>query len=99
VVISENEYQRKEIELKNRFVQQVNNYSNQLKVVESYEQKQLPKSETILKTVQKQMEVGEIDYLDWVILTNQAIKIKVEYIENLERLNQIGSELNFLLSK
>ncbi|WP_374105489.1 TolC family protein [Chryseobacterium sp. NKUCC03_KSP] len=99
VVISENEYQRKEIELKNRFVQQVNNYSNQLKVVENYEQKQLPKSETILKTVQKQMEVGEIDYLDWVILTNQAIKIKVEYIENLERLNQIGSELNFLLSK
>lgn len=99
VAISENEYQRKEIELKNRFVQQVNNYTNQLKVVESYEQKQLPKSETILKTVQKQMEVGEIDYLDWVILTNQAIKIKVEYIENLERLNQIGSELNFLLSK
>lgn len=59
VAISENEYQRKEIELKNRFVQQVNNYSNQLKVVESYEQKQLPKSETILKTVQKQMEVGK----------------------------------------
>lgn len=99
VAISENEYQRKEIELKNRFVQQVNNYSNQLKVVESYEQKQLPKSETILKTVQKQMEVGEIDYLDWVILTNQAVKTKVEYIENLEKLNQIGSELNFLLSK
>lgn len=99
VAISENEYQRKEIELKNRFVQQVNNYTNQLKVVESYEQKQLPKSETILKTVQKQMEVGEIDYLDWVILTNQAVKTKVEYIENLEKLNQIGSELNFLLSK
>lgn len=99
VAISENEYQRKEIELKNRFVQQVNNYNNQLKVVESYEQKQLTKSETILKTVQKQMEVGEIDYLDWVILTNQAVKTKVEYIENLERLNQIGSELNFLLSK
>lgn len=99
VAISENEYQRKEIELKNRFVQQMNNYNNQLKVIESYEQKQLPKSEIILKTVQKQMEVGEIDYLDWVILTNQAIKTKVEYIENLERLNQIGSELNFLLSK
>lgn len=99
VAISANEYQRKEIELKNRFVQQMNNYNNQLKVIESYEQKQLPKSEIILKTVQKQMEVGEIDYLDWVILTNQAIKTKVEYIENLERLNQIGSELNFLLSK
>lgn len=99
VAISENQYQLKEIELKNRFGQQVNNYTSQLKIVENYEQKQLPKSETILKTAQKQMEVGEIDYLNWVILTNQAVKTKVDYIDNLERLNQIGSELNFLLSK
>ena len=99
VMISENEYERKQIELKNRFGQQVNNYTNQLKIVENYEQKQLPKSETILKTAQKQMEVGEIDYLNWVILTNQAVKTKVDYIDNLERLNQIGAEINFLLSK
>ncbi|WP_410676746.1 TolC family protein [Chryseobacterium sp. LC2016-29] len=99
ILISENEYQRKQIELKNRFGQQVNNYTNQLKIVENYEQKQLPKSETILKTAQKQREVGEIDYLNWVILTNQAVKIKVDYIDNLERLNQIGAEINFLLSK
>lgn len=99
VAISENQYQLKEIELKNRFGQQVSHYTNQLKIVENYEQKQLPKSETILKTAQKQMEVGEIDYLDWVILTNQAVKTKVDYIDNLERLNQIGAELNFLLSK
>ena len=99
MAISENQYQLKEIELKNRFGQQVSHYTNQLKIVENYEQKQLPKSETIIKTAQKQMEVGEIDYLDWVILTNQAVKTKVDYIDNLERLNQIGAELNFLLSK
>ncbi|MCS3529366.1 TolC family protein [Chryseobacterium sp. JUb7] len=99
VAIAENEYHRKEIELKNRLMQQMNNYTNQLKIVENYEQKQLPKSETILKTVQKQLEVGEIDYLNWVILTNQAVKTKVDYIDSLERLNQIGAELNFLLSK
>lgn len=99
VLISENEYQRKQIELKNRFGQQINSYTNQQKIVENYEQKQLPKSETILKTAQKQMEVGEIDYLNWVILTNQAVKTKVDYIDNLERLNQIGAEINFILSK
>jgi cobalt-zinc-cadmium resistance protein CzcA len=49
---------------------------NQQKIIENYEQKQLPKSETILKTAQKQMEVGEIDYLNWVILVNQAVKTK-----------------------
>lgn len=99
VAIAENEYQRKEIEFKNKYGQLANTYTNQLTIIKNYEQKQLPKSETILKTAQKQMEVGEIDYLNWVILTNQAVKIKVDYIENIERLNQIGAELNFLISK
>lgn len=99
VAIAENEFQLREIELKNRLQQLVNSFSIQLKIVENYEQKQLPKSETIFKTVKKQMEVGEIDYLNWVILTNQAVKTKVDYIDNLERLNQIGVELNYLISK
>ncbi|WP_419868372.1 CusA/CzcA family heavy metal efflux RND transporter [Chryseobacterium sp. CT-SW4] len=99
VAVAENQYQRKEIELKNRLTQQVNNYMNQLSIIENYEQKQLTKSETILQTAKKQMDVGEIDFLDWVILTNQAVKIKVDYIDGLERLNQIASELNFLISK
>jgi len=72
---------------------------NQQQIIENYEQKQLPKSETILKTAQKQIEVGEIDYLDWVILVNQAVKTKADYIDQLEKLNQIGAELQFLISK
>ena len=99
IAISENQYQRKEIELKNRLKQQLTTYMNQQQIIENYEQKQLPKSETILKTAQKQMEVGEIDYLDWVILVNQAVKTKADYIDQLEKLNQIGAELQFLISK
>ncbi|MGE8536844.1 MAG: CusA/CzcA family heavy metal efflux RND transporter [Chryseobacterium sp.] len=99
IAISENQYQRKEIELKNRLRQQLNNYMNQQRIIENYQQKQLPKSEIILKTAQKQMEVGEIDYLDWVILVNQAVKTKADYIDQLEKLNQISAELNFLISK
>ncbi len=99
IVISENQYQRKEIELKNRLSQQLSNYMNQQQIIENYEQKQLPKSEIILQTAQKQMEVGEIDYLNWVILVNQAVKTKADYIDQLEKLNQIGAELNFLISK
>jgi cobalt-zinc-cadmium resistance protein CzcA len=99
IEISENQFHRKEIEFKNRLRQQLSNYINQQKIIENYEQKQLPKSEIILKTAQKQMEVGEIDYLNWVILVNQAVKTKADYIDQLERLNQIGAELNFLISK
>ncbi|REC45305.1 CusA/CzcA family heavy metal efflux RND transporter [Chryseobacterium pennipullorum] len=99
ISISENEFHRKEIELKNRLRQQLNNLVNQQKIIENYEQKQLPKSEIILKTAQKQMDAGEINYLDWVILVNQAVKIKADYIDQLEKLNQTGAELNFLISK
>lgn len=99
VAISENQYQRKEMELKTRLSQQMNNYTSQMKIVENYEQKQLPKSETLLKAAEKQMEAGEIDYLDWIILTNQAVKTKVDYIDSIEKLNETTSELNFLLSK
>ena len=99
IAISENQYQRKEIELKNRLNQQLSNYINQQRIIENYEQKQLPKCEIILKTAQKQMEVGEIDYLNWVILVNQAVKTKADYIDQLEKLNQIGAELQFLISK
>ncbi|WP_153392295.1 CusA/CzcA family heavy metal efflux RND transporter [Chryseobacterium vaccae] len=99
IVVTENQYQRKEIELKNRLSQQISNYMNLEKIIENYEQKQLPKSETILNAARKQMEVGEIDYLDWVILVNQAVKIKADYIDQLEKLNQTGAELNFLISK
>jgi cobalt-zinc-cadmium resistance protein CzcA len=60
IAISENQYQRKEIELRNRLVQQLSNYMNQQKIIENYEQKQLPKSETILKAAQKQMEVEKL---------------------------------------
>ena len=99
VAISENQYQRKEMELKTKLSQQMNNYTSQMKIVENYEQKQLPKSETLLKAAEKQMEAGEIDYLNWVILTNQAVKTKVDYIDSIEKLNETASELNFLLSK
>lgn len=99
VVISENQYHRKEMELKTRLSQQMNSYTSQMKIVENYEQKQLPKSETLLKAAEKQMEAGEIDYLNWVILTNQAVKTKVDYIDSIEKLNETASELNFLLSK
>lgn len=99
IAITENQYQRKEIELKNRLGQQISNYMNLQRIIENYEQKQLPKSEIILQTAQKQMEVGEIDYLNWVILVNQAVKTKADYIDQLEKLNQAGAELNFLISK
>lgn len=72
---------------------------NQKKIIENYEQKQLPKSETILAAAQKQMDAGEIDYMTWVLLVNQAVKTKADYIDHLEKLNQIAAEFNYLISK
>lgn len=49
---------------------------------------------TINSTAKKQFLGGDIDYLQFVILTNQAIDIQNQYIEALKNLNNSLIEIN-----
>ncbi len=49
---------------------------------------------TINSTAKKQFLGGDIDYLQWVILTNQAIDIQNQYIEALKNRNNSLIEIN-----
>jgi len=99
VNLTENEYQLKEIQFKTRVQQSWNNYQTSLEVVENYEQKQLPKSLLIMDASKKQLQSGNIDYLQWIILVNQAVKIQSDYTESLDNLNQTIINLNYLTAK
>ncbi|PZU10542.1 MAG: TolC family protein, partial [Chryseobacterium sp.] len=48
----------------------------------------------INSTAKKQFLGGDIDYLQWVILTNQAIEIQNQYIEALKNRNNSLIEIN-----
>lgn len=53
----------------------------------------------ITGTATKQFMSGVINYMEWVMLTNQAIAIQNDYIETLRNLNETAIRLNYLQSK
>ena len=61
-----------------------------------YQQKGLKNSEEIIKTANYQFYIGEINFLDWSILVNQALDIQNVYIDKVKELNDKTIELNSL---
>jgi cobalt-zinc-cadmium resistance protein CzcA len=59
----------------------------------------LKQADLISKTAQQQYEQGLINYLDWVMLMNQAIQIESDYIDLKQKLNACKIELNYLNAK
>ncbi|GGB94978.1 CusA/CzcA family heavy metal efflux RND transporter [Dyadobacter sediminis] len=53
-----------------------------------YQEKGLKNADLILLTADQQFQAGEIDFLRWTILADQAITIKNEYIHALDSYNQ-----------
>ena len=64
---------------------EVRNYASSL---DYYEQTGLENANVIINTADKQFAGGEINYLQWVILVDQAISIKNEYLDMLNNYNQ-----------
>ena len=74
-------------------------YRTQLDIVGTYKKKQLPAAEQIFKTAEEQFANGEINYLDWVMLNNQAIQIQRDYYDAVMQLNFQIINLQYLISK
>ena len=64
-----------------------------------YVQTGLPNSETIIETANLQFSMGQIGYLDWVLLMNQSFEIKNEFTDALREFNQTVLEINYITSK
>ncbi|WP_314033486.1 CusA/CzcA family heavy metal efflux RND transporter [Xanthocytophaga flava] len=75
--------------------EQVQKYANSL---EYYQQQALENATTIITTADTQFIGGEIDYLQWVILVDQAIGIKNEYLDILNSYNQSVIQAQKLLN-
>jgi cobalt-zinc-cadmium resistance protein CzcA len=74
-------------------------YSNYLKTITIYESKTLNNAQLIIETANKQFTNGDINYIEWVMLTNQAIAIKNEYLNGVYHLNESIIQLNYLSNK
>lgn len=61
--------------------------------VDTYHTKLLPNAAVIIRTASNKLNAGEIGYLDWVILINQAIQVRSEYFTVLQQFNEAAFEI------
>lgn len=71
-------------------------YQKFLQTANWYEQTGLKNAETISSAATKQFLNGEINYVEWVMLTNQAVTIKSQYLDVIKSLNESINQLNYL---
>jgi heavy metal efflux system protein len=53
-------------------------------------------SEQIMQNAEKSLKAGEISYTDWTLLMNQAIQIRLGYLDALSALRRASAELIYL---
>lgn len=68
-------------------------YQRNKKVVQSYQKAILPNGIAMMNTATSKLNAGEIGYLDWVILINQTIASRTDYINTVQQLNEAAFEI------
>lgn len=93
--IAANEYEVNLKKIKNEYASALKQFQKFDEAVKYFENTALKNAETIKVTANKQFLSGEANYLEWVILINQAISIQSDYIEAVRSRNLAIAELNY----
>lgn len=96
--IADNEYEMQLQILQTRYKQAMTTYKINTEITQYYEGTGLKNASVIKETANKQFTSGEINFLDFVMVVNQAIGIKSNYLEAVKALNESSIELNFITS-
>ena len=96
--LSQNNYALALQTTSSEYEQAAEQYNKILEAVNYYENSANKNAETILSTANLQFQNGDINYLEWVLLTNNAISIQSQYIEAVKNLNHSIIQLNSFTS-
>lgn len=99
VLIADNIYQSAFSSLQNEYKKALKNYDHSLIQVQRFEEESNPMAEEMLQAAQLQFEAGSINYLEWMMLHNQIIDIKTDYLKAVNNLNNSIIEINYFNSK
>lgn len=97
--ISENNYQNGVQSIRNEYLKANATVTNQSKSLDYFETKALKNADLISETATKRFKDGEINYMEWVLLLNQSVSIKNDYLNTIKNYNEAVLQLNYLLSK
>lgn len=94
--IATNNLLAKSSELKGQLKSNIQKYITCNERIQYYINQGLPNANLIIETANQQFTMGEIGYLDWVILMNQAFEIKNSFTDAIQQFNQTVIEINYL---
>nr|MBP6448676.1 TolC family protein [Saprospiraceae bacterium] len=94
--VKANMYEAKKSEINAQIQEKYVLYNATMAQLEQYEKSALPNARLIRSVSEQQFSSGQINYLEYVMLTNQAINIESEYLELKRNLNAYIIELHYL---
>ena len=97
-IIATNEYEVQLKAFEAAYLSAMKHYQQLENTLHYYENTALKNVDMIIKTADQQFQSGEINYLEWVLLVNQATSIQSDYIETLKNRNKAVIELNFFIN-
>lgn len=99
VLYVQNELQAKKKQLESDYAGLLKHFHAQQAVVTVFEHNQLRDAGQIIALAQEQFTNGEINYLEWVMLNNQAVQIQNDYYEAVLQFNQTAIQIQYIISK
>ena len=98
IAITQNKLEQKAVtqQLQNNLLDAIAMYLQNKKVVEEYQRNILPNTKILIESASKKLNAGEINYLEWVMLINQAIQGQNEYLGYVQQLNDAAVEVEKL---
>jgi len=97
--ITKNETAYAQKQLKAEMEDVVNQFEKNKAIVHDFENSALKNAKEITQTLNRQLKSGEINYLEWTVLNQQALALRLDYFNAIKDLNNSIIQLNYLLSK
>jgi cobalt-zinc-cadmium resistance protein CzcA len=97
--IAESNYNIAMNTLNNHWEQTIALYRKYQETLDYYETIGLKNADLMISTINQQFAAGEINYLSWVTLTNQALGVKSDYLDAVNNYNETIIELMYLMGQ
>ncbi len=85
-------------QLKANLKDAISQYLQHKKIVADYQQNSIPNAKLLMEAAAKKMNAGEIGYLEWVMLMNQAIQTQNDFLNYIQLLNESAVEIEKISS-
>ncbi|HEY1166065.1 MAG TPA: CusA/CzcA family heavy metal efflux RND transporter [Chitinophaga sp.] len=97
--LAQNNYEAGLQQVQAQYEQALKQYYKTQHAVRYYEDTALENAATVINGANEQFINGQINYLEWVLLMNQAVGIRNEYIDAIRNLNSATIDINALMNQ